>query len=303
MIHNRSAVLVIALISILLTSCGSNGSGTIQTDPKMEPDGLFLFVEESPPGPEPERFGGSWFTGGFHSAPVFSPDGKTVWWAGSFASQRVYVSRFENGSWSEKEQVSFSENISSYRDPFISPDGLRFYFISTEPIPDQNSSSKENLWMMTWESGEWGEPQPLPEAVNNLSLHWTPSVAGNYDLYFSANLDGNPDIVKSAFVDGEYTEPVTLGPPISTEALEFTPNIAPDQSYLLFSRTQDNKSPAHLYISYASGDGWTEPVRVENVKDCISPIVTPDRKKVIYLNGPSELWWRDTSFIEELRPD
>ncbi|MBN1267600.1 MAG: hypothetical protein JXA25_19060 [Anaerolineales bacterium] len=91
--------------------------------------------------------------------------------------------------------------------------------------------------------------------------------------------------------------------PINTEQLEFTPNIAPDQSYLLFSRVLDHNSDGHLYISYADGDGWAEPVRVENVKSCFSPIVTPDREYVIYLDGPSLLMWRDTSFIEELRPE
>ena len=54
---------------------------------------------------------------------------------------------------------------------------------------------------------------------------------------------------------------------------------------------------------YARDGEWTEPVRVENVENCISPIVTPDQKYVIYLDGPSALVWRDTSFIEELRPE
>lgn len=299
----NSTVFTFILILGIFSTSFLAGCAPDLPEPTLDPDSLFLFVEENPPGPEPSRFGGDWFTSNFHSAPTFSPDGKTVWWAGSFASQRVYVSHYQDGNWTDQEQVSFSETISSYRDPFISPDGSRFFFISTAPKPGQNGNGKENIWMMEWESDGWTEPHPLPDAVNNLSLHWTVSVASNNDLYFTANFDGNPEIVKSAFIDGEYTEPVLLGEPVNSEFLEFTPNIAPDQSYLLFSRAEDNQSPARLYITYAIDDGWSEPILVENVKECISPIVTPDRKKVIYLMSNAELWWRDTSFVEELRPD
>lgn len=303
MTYNRGSGFALTLILAAFTSFFMTGCDLVQPEPTTDPARLFLFMEENPPGPEPTRFGEGWFKSNFHSAPVFSPDGNTVWWGGSFASQRIYVSHYQDGSWTEGEQVSFSDQIKSYRDPFISPDGKKFYFISTAPIPGQNESGKENIWMMEWKSDHWDEPQPLPETVNRYLLHWTVSVASNYDLYFAANIAGNPEILKSAFVNGKYTEPLLLDEPINSEFLEFTPNIAPDQSYLLFTRTEDNQSTPGLYISYAAGDGWTEPIQVENVENCISPIVTPDRKKVIYLNGPAELWWRDTSFIAELRPE
>jgi len=294
--------LILIFILGFLASCNSAETGTIQPDPSFEKGSLIQFGEESFPGAEPEPFGDGWFQGGFHSAPVFAPDGKTVWWAGRFSSQKSYFSSYVDGSWTEQEQVSFSDQIRSYRDPFISPDGLRFFFISTAPIPGESTGGKENLWMMDRDSGEWSEPQPLPPSVNSFQLHWTPSAASNYDLYFSANIDGNPEIMISAYQDGSYTEPVRLDDSINSGELEFTPNIAPDQSYLLFSRVKDHNSPPRLYISYAQDGGWTEAVRIENVENCISPIITPDREYLIYLASPAALEWRDTSFIEELRP-
>lgn len=157
--------------------------------------------------------------------------------------------------------------------------------------------------MMDRESGEWSAPIPLPVGINELSLHWTPSVDYNYDFYFSANIDGDPDIFKAEFKDGNYLDPIPLGLSVNSPEMEFTPHIAPDGSYLLFSRVKDGNSPAYLYISYAQDGEWTEAVRVDNVDDCISPIVTPDQKYLIYLEGPTALAWRDTSFIEELRPE
>jgi Tol biopolymer transport system component len=260
-----------------------------------------VYIDEDLPGPVPERFGEEFFSGSFHSAPVFAPDGKTVWWGGEYGSATIYTSQYSSEGWTEPTTIRFSESIASYRDPFISPDGAKFYFISTAALPGISSSSKEKLWMMALEDGGWGEPMPLPDSINALALHWTVSVANNYDLYFSAQEEGNTDIFFSRYQEGVYTDPIKLEAPVNTEGIEITPNIAPDGSYLLFTRSQSRGDSPHLYITYAEDSGWTEPVRIENVPYCISPIVTPDRAYVIFLSSPSSFSWRDTSFIEELR--
>jgi Tol biopolymer transport system component len=261
-----------------------------------------IYPDPNLPGGEPERFGEGFFSGEFHSAPVFSPDMKTVWWGGEYGSATIYTSQFGPDAWTEPATIQFSEEINSYRDPFISPDGTMFYFISTAAIPGSPSTGKENIWMMEKQGEGWGEPQPLPASINTLSLHWTISVDDNYNLYFSAQKDGNTDIFLSSYVEGMYTEPIRLDAPINTEAIELTPNIAPDESYLLFTRIASRTDPPHLYISYALDSAWSDPIRVDNIPYCISPIVTPDRSFVIYLSSPASFEWRDTSFIEELRP-
>lgn len=271
----------------------------LTVEPEISP---IVYVDEDLPGETPERFGEGFFSGSFHSAPVFAPDGNTFWWGGEYGSATIYTSHFVSDGWTEPVTASFSESITSYRDPFISPDGTKFYFISTAVIPGTSLSSKENLWMLELEDVGWGEPQPLPDSINAMALHWTVSVANNYDLYFSAQEDGNTDIFISRYLEGIYTEPIRLDAPVNTEGIEITPNISPDGSYLLFTRLQSREDSPHLYITYAEDSGWTEPVRIENVPYCISPIVTPDRAYVIYLSSPSSFNWRDTSFIEELRP-
>jgi Tol biopolymer transport system component len=303
MFRIRGTITIIILLVLVLISCSSVDQEPEQPQPAFDPNRLLTFSEETFPGTEPEPFGSDWFRGGFHSAPVFSPDGKNMWWAGSWGTQKVYVSRYEDGAWTDREEVSFSDDISLYRDPFISPDGMKFYFISTVPIPGVPGSGKENYWMMDWDSGEWSAPEPLPQAVNDLQLHWTPSVNYNYDFYFSANVDGDPDIYVAEFKDGAYQDPIPLGPSVNSPEMEFTPYIAPDGSYLLFARAKDGNTPTLLYISYAQNGGWSDAIRVENVESCINPIVTPDGDYVIYLESAVSLAWRDTSFIEELIPE
>jgi hypothetical protein len=64
---------------------------------------------------------------------------------------------------------------------------------------------------------------------------------------------------------------------------------------------EDRNSNPYMYIAYATESGWSEPQVVENIPYCISPIITPDRKYVIFMGGPTSIYWRDTSFVEELK--
>ncbi len=260
------------------------------------------YLGETLPDAEPRVFGSGFLKGGYHSSPSFMPDGSEVFWGGAFASAKIYLMKSIDGHWTSQETLQLSGMV-SLRDPFVSPDGNQLFFLSTDPIPGAPISRKENIWMVGKDGGQWGSPQPLPEVINQMDLHWTMSVAKNGNLYFSSGKDGIGDIYVSAYVNGEYTQPAILESPVnSPDQIEVTPNIAPDESHLLFSRLPDNNSTPRLYISYSTKTGWTEPRLVENVSSCISPIVTPDRKYVICLSGPNALIWRDTTFIEDFRP-
>src|SRR5262245_36329329 len=72
-------------------------------------------------------------TGGFESHPVFTPDGRTLYFlkdTPSFSFWTICVSRFESGRWSAPEVAPFSGRDSD-ADPFITADGAHMYFIST----------------------------------------------------------------------------------------------------------------------------------------------------------------------------
>ena len=286
----------------ILVACTPNTPTPLPTStPKPPRTGDYL--GEPLPGAEPKQFGSGFLTGSFHSSPVFSPDGAQVFWAGEYSKAQIYISQRINNKWTKPEIVSFSDNIISYRDPFISPDGSQFFFITTTPLPGSTDSGKENIWVMYRDENGWSLPQPLPDAINSFLLHWTISAASSGNLYFSSGEFGIGDIYVSKFINGEYTDPELLGEGVNTsEELELTPNIAPDESYIIFSRMADENSTPYMYISYSQNGEWSQAKRIENVAYCISPIVTPDRKFVIYMGSPSQFKWRDTSFIEELRP-
>ncbi|MBU0936500.1 MAG: hypothetical protein KKI09_12580 [Spirochaetes bacterium] len=260
------------------------------------------YLGEQPPGAEPQRFGSGFISGQFHSTPTFSPDSAEVWWAGSFSSGKIFTSKLTDGTWMEPAVFRLPGNISHMRDPFISPDGQRFYFISMAALPDSNTGGKENIWMAIRSQDGWTEPVPLPPEINELTLHWTFSVAANYDLYFSAETGPyNNDIYLSRWANGKYQKAEKLPEPLNSGINEYTPNIAPDESYILFSRFEGNSDTPRLYISYASTTGWSEPVLVENIPYCLSPIISPDRKYLFFMSSASSFAWRDSAFIAELR--
>ena len=150
----------------------------------------------------------------------------------------------------------------------------------------------------------WVNPQPLPDDINAHTMHWSMSTTLTGDLYFASGTELIDDIYVSRKVAGEFTTPEPLDAPVNTPGqYEFAPHISPDGSFLLFTRMEPTSISPHLFITYAQPDGkWSEPAMVENVYYCIAPALSPDGKYIFYLSDPDHISWRDTSFIEELRP-
>lgn len=263
------------------------------------------YLAQSLPGAEPQVFAYGVLNGELHSAPVFTPDLSAVYWCaaddnGEFTQSMSVV----DGAWTAFKRLALIEDSGSTCAPFISPDGTHLFFLSTAPIPGSSAPQKENIWVSELIAGTWSEPSPLPEVVNNLRVHWSFSTAANGDLYFAAGEEGMNDLYVSRFIDGEYALPQKLGAPVNTpDQFELTPAIAPDGSYLLFSRLPGLQGSPRLYITYAQPDGsWSQPALIRNIKYGFAPALSPGGEYLFFLSDHSNISWRDTSFIRLLRP-
>lgn len=308
MLRQFGCAVSILLVSLVLTGCGdaSRPEQTAKPAPESQPSdstGLSgAYLGQPLPGSVPESFASGIVEGDLHTPPVFTPDGSQAYW--SLQGSTILAARLERDGWTQPTKVAFSASITDYRDPFITPSGDRLFFLSKGTLPGSQLPEKENIWFVQRSGQGWGEPQPLSENVNALTLHWQVSVAANGNLYFSSSEpDGIGDIYVSRTIDGEYGKPVRLVAPINTEQVEMTPYIAPDESYLLFARTADQNSNPMLYLSFADKNGdWREPVLVETVTYGLCPSVSPDGKYLFYLSSPRSVSWMNTEFIDELRP-
>lgn len=273
------------------------------------------YLGQAPPTDKPELFAPGIVSSiwGLHSTAVFSPDGNEVYWAPmmsfpgeAYSRGGLLMMKRVDGRWMPPAWASFSGPNGEDDVPFFSSDGKRLYFISRRPLPGEDRKGSEKIWFADRTSDGWSEPKPLDPNVNSMHMHWEFSLdlAGN--VYFAGNSPGGlgtNDIYKARYTKGRYEKPVNLGPPLNTSAGEESPFIAPDGSYLLFSRQYD------LWVSFRGADGaWSEPVNlgpgVNSPSIELCPVVTADGKYLFFLSqrdGESHAYWVRAKILDVLK--
>ncbi len=247
---------------------------------------------------------------GNHSSAAISPDGKEIYWTMVKNIRKIWFTKLENGKWTKPKILPFCKSDSyKYDNPFITSDGKKFFFTSTRP--GAVSQEKETIWYAERDSSGWLGPKPVGKEVNEVPLHWSISVSDSGTLYFQfqdvsgKGLGGIGDIYYSKLINDMYTKPVSMGSAINTPVTETCPYIAPDESYIIFTRfDQTNPKNTGIFISYRDKLGnWLPAVMAEGgtrEKGGLSPRISPDGKYLFYVNGG--MWWMPAAFIEELRP-
>jgi len=247
-----------------------------------------------------------------HDTPVFSPDGKEIYW-GEFSTNpnhtSIKYSKMVNNIWTKPELVSFS-SLDSYGDgcPFMMPGGKILYFSSFRALEKGGKSGRERIWYVKKQGDRWGKPQPACKDVNAMDLHWQTSVSANRSLFFSTD----QGIMRSRFVNGKHQKPEKIAHIMNSKYIGGMPFIAPDESYFIFSsdKLPNGLGKRDLYIGYRNKDRtWTDPIHLGNTINTpqhdLYPILTYDGKYLLYLSWQKErpgVYWFPARFIEELKP-
>jgi L-ascorbate metabolism protein UlaG (beta-lactamase superfamily) len=263
-----------------------------------------------------------------HGSPSFSSDSNEVFWRENRRPDSDHkewegynmTMRRENGRWSAPYvDVRFDGRFVL---PVFSADGLRAYFSAARPGTGAAPASQPDfdIWFAEKHGDDWSEPKCLNLVARYPELRWAGfstmfSITRNGTLYFMGYTPGtrnNYGIFRTELVHGEYTKPELLPRSINLPPfLNWTPFIAPDESYLLFS--SNRRDPDHddgdLYISRRQPDGsWTDPVSLgESVNSPTQerfPSVSPDGKYLFftrYTSGYDEdVYWVDAASIPAL---
>ena len=245
-----------------------------------------------------------------HSSAAISPDGKEIYWTKIKNKRKIWFSKLEGEKWTVPEIVSFCKNDSyGYDNPFITTNGKKLFFTSNRP--GAVSREKETIWYAERSSSGWLDHVPVSEVVNETHLHWSISVSNLGTIYFQfqdvsgKSPGGIGDIYFSKLVNGEYQKPISIGPAINTPATETCPHIAPDESYIVFTRFDEtNVKNTGIFISYKDKSGQWLPAKLaaggDRKSGGLSPRISPDGKYMFYVNGG--MWWMPARFIEELKP-
>lgn len=266
------------------------------------------YFSQIPPGEEPVLFypGLMNYHEGYHSSIIFTPDGQNAFYSLMTQELLTEIVRFRDGIWNDAEEIDFGmgEGIG---DPTISPDGKRIYFLSFKSTPD-DSVKRERIWFVEKDQDHWSPPKMIDKKISLHPTHWTFSVSAGYNLYFLSEKEGGQDIYTSSFNGQEYNEPIPLDDAINTAAREFCPFIAPDESYLIFTRVGPETQKADLYVSFKTQNKtWSKAKRFDSSINTeaneLGAVVSLDGKYLFYLStksGKSRIYWVNSKIIERL---
>ena len=316
------SLLPLLLVLIPHSSCSASRGLTKLTGP---------YLGQKPPGMTAALFApGVVSTGYFeHSSPTFSPDGREMFWgvqeSDSFSNPRpiVFMERID-GAWTKPRMAPFVKKQYRYDNPFFSVDGKRLYFAASLADEKEGGVSTNDLWYVERTAAGWSEQRKLPSPPNSNDLDAQPAVAANGSIYFSSRLDKSPDgfgLYYSRFVDGAYRPPVAMDERFNILDADWTPYIAPDESYFMFcSFRKGGFGSGDLYISFKRPDGsWGDVInmgpRINTEGNERFPIVTPDGKYLLFNstrkiagagendpgNGAGDVYWIDAAIIQMQR--
>jgi hypothetical protein len=251
------------------------------------------YLGQKPPGREPVLFApgtisrDDYFE---HSAALFSPDGKEVFWAAKANDQReykIYSMKMTDGKWSRPEVAAFCQENKYYQSLFLSPDGKRLYFTDGS---DWLFVEKRN--------GIWSAPFRVSPKITAGADANLCSVTRSGSVYFIKRPEHDGYVSKT--VKEDDGPPTRLDDHINCSATrENSVYVAPDERYMIIEATKD-AALCELFISFKNDrDAWSERIKLPIAWGRL-PSVTPDGKYLFFFTRDG-IHWVSTEIIEALR--
>lgn len=157
--------------------------------------------------------------GALDGEPSFSPEGDQVYFHSLRASNTgylqsppvddpmdIYVADIMEGEPGPARNLGPPVNtIYLDGEHCLSPDGSKLYLTSTRP----GGLGKADIWVSTWTTGSWSEPENLGSTINSVSQELQPAFAAQDPdtIYFVSDRDGPNGIYRSVLVNGSFGEP------------------------------------------------------------------------------------------------
>jgi len=132
----------------------------------------------------------------------------------------LYMSKLENGEWTDPEELPFNNTSYSVGHPSLSDDGKTLYFSSDMP----GGYGESDIYKSTYDGSSWSEPINLGKTINTPGRDLFPHIHKDDNLYFSSeghqNL-GGLDVFIASNKGGVWTAPVNLAYPLNSSQDDF----------------------------------------------------------------------------------
>ena len=258
------------------------------------------YLGQNPPGTTPVIFApGVISTGNIHSRLEISPDGQELFWntvdMKTFSTQILSVKNV-NGKWSAPQPPPFAKDANTQAAVF-SPDGRKLFFsVNTGDVWARKYVEKtEAGWSAARADGF------LPSGSSSFTR------SGR--VYFSREMKTkiwHTGIVGARYAADGYADVTPLGEAINRpNAIDYTPYISPDESFLLFSSNRPlngDKEEMFIHVSFRKSDGtWSAPKRVSQIRGRF-PSLSPDGKYLFFCGDDGNIYWADKRILDSFRP-
>ncbi|MDQ6762930.1 MAG: OmpA family protein [Bacteroidota bacterium] len=264
---------------------------------------------------KPVNLGDSINTTALEYFPSLTIDGKKMIFTERINhNEDFYESDWVNGKWSKAYPLPGNINSSTFNEGAqnISQDGQWLLFTGCN-FPEGLGSC--DLYISYLTKNGWSEPQNLGRNVNSEFWESTPSLSPDKkDLYFSSNVPGGfggKDIwVCHRNDNGQWEEPLNLGPEINTPGDESTPFIHADNQTLYFNSNGHDcySDKPDIFVTRKLPDGkWSKPENlgypINTIDDEGSLIVAADGKTAYYSSDRSDTKGGLDIYTFQLRDD
>ena len=246
-------------------------------------------------------------------SPVMTADENTLYFVSTGRKENIggedifYSERQEDGTWAPSMIVPGLNTIEANEAmQSVSADGTKLIFFRSGI-----------LYTTTKQADGWAEPKPLPNTINISTWQSDAMITSDGKaLLFSSEKQVENELKPSVNIfvsqldeNGEWGEPIDLGPTINTPGLERKPFLHPDMHTLYFSSEGHGSIGAlDVYMTTRlSDDSWTEWSPPVNVGVLINSVaqdwgykITTDGMRAYYSNG-KDLYMLDLP--ESMRPN
>jgi outer membrane protein OmpA-like peptidoglycan-associated protein/tetratricopeptide (TPR) repeat protein len=255
---------------------------------------------------EPMPFGNK-INSKFHeSTPVFTRDGKTMYFTRNnyldgkkgedskkITLLKLYKSTFENDKWSDATELSFNSNQYSTAHPMLNLDDKILYFVSDMP----GTIGQSDLFKVAInEDGSFGNPENLGETINTEGRETFPFISDDNELYFAS--DGRPGLggldiyVSKIEKSNTFSDVQNVGSPINGPQDDFAFMIDSKSRNGFFSSNRDG------------GKGFDDIYKFTETRklDCqqkLAGIVTDQEERTALANVKVSLFDEKFQFVKE----
>ena len=181
--------------------------------------------------------------------------------------------------------------------PSITADGKQFLF--TRELKESEQVRQEDFYLSNYDGKQWQTAMPMT-IVNTPGNEGAPSISadGTY-MFFASCMEmsgdygspdrkgfGSCDIFYSQKVNGKWTKPVNVGPPVNTANWETQPSFSSDGKTLYFVRgliSRGDIKEQDIYTSTIGPDGrFTQPVKLS------SNVNTEEQEESVFIHPDNQ---------------